>query len=123
MHAVPGPWRATEQFLGFNCVRCGLRSKHVACRDEGIKLLVRCPSCSAVYLVSGSLVLSLALAGFFSTFLAIALVLVLPKVAAGVVAPWAVILAVALVGLPLTLLAKPVLARWCLRYRYFGHAT
>ena len=122
MHAVLGPWKGTERFLGFSCVRCGFRSRDVSCRSERLKLLVRCPSCSSVYLVSGSLLLGLGLAGLFSIFLALALSILLPKVAAGVVAPWAIIVVAALVGLPLTLLAKPALARWLISYQYFGHA-
>jgi hypothetical protein len=122
MHAVPGPWKGTERFVGFSCVRCGVRSRHVSSRNEGLKLLVRCPSCSSVYVVKGSLLLGLAVAGLFGLTLGFALLLLLPKVAAGVIAPWAVITIAAIAGLFLPWLAKPALARWLLRYQYCGHA-
>jgi hypothetical protein len=46
----------------------------------------------------------------------------LPKVTSGIIAPWMVIVVVALVALPLALLDKPAMARWFLRYQYYGHA-
>jgi hypothetical protein len=117
------PWNGTEWFLGFNCDRCGASSKHVPCRNEGLKLLVRCPSCESMYLATGSLRLGLAFAVTFGLVIAFVVLLFLPKVAAGVVSPWVVVAVAALVSLPLTMLAKPTLARWLVRYQYCGQAT